>query len=44
MDAETRRRKGRFFRLRAVLPPVLVIAGAAAFYCGCGGGRASLSR
>lgn len=44
MDAETRRRKGRFFRLRAVLSPVLVIAGAAALYCGYRGGCASLSR
>lgn len=34
MDTETRRRKGRFFRLRAVLSPVLVIAGAAILYCG----------
>lgn len=34
MNAETRRRRGRFFRLRAVLSPVLVVAGAAILYCG----------
>ena len=34
MDTETRRRKGRFFRLRAVLSPALVIVGAAILYCG----------
>ena len=34
MDPETRRRKGRFFRLRAVLSPALVVVGAAILYCG----------
>ncbi len=34
MDTETRRRKRRFFRLRVVLSPALVVVGAAILYCG----------
>ncbi len=34
MDTKTRQRKGRFFRLRVLLTPVLVVAGAAMLYCG----------
>lgn len=34
MDRETRRRKARFFRLRIILSPALVIVGVVILYCG----------
>lgn len=34
MEADTRKHKARFFRLRVILSPVLVIAGAVILYCG----------
>lgn len=33
MDLEKQRRRARFFRLRVVLSPVLVVAGAGVFFC-----------
>ena len=34
MEADTRKHKARFFRLRVILSPVLVIVGVVPVYCG----------